>query len=109
MIEVIIYENKTKEYKGFSLIGHADYADSGEDIICAAVSALTINTINSLENFTDEIVEPVTNEEEGLIYLMFEKTPGHDGQLLIKSLVLGLQEIQKSNGNEYMNIIFEEV
>ena len=109
MIEVILYQNKQKQYRGFSLIGHAEYADPGEDIICAAVSALTINTINSLENFTTEVVKPITNEEEGLIYLMFEKTPGHDGQLLLKSLALGLQEIQKSNGNEYMNVIFEEV
>ena len=36
------------EYVGFSSKGHAGYADEGYDIICAAVSVLTVNTINSI-------------------------------------------------------------
>ena len=34
--------------------GHAGYAEEGQDIVCAAVSALIINTVNSLETFTDD-------------------------------------------------------
>ena len=42
------------EYVGFSSKGHAGYAEEGYDIICAAVSVLTVNTINSIEKFTDD-------------------------------------------------------
>lgn len=34
---------------GFKCDGHANYARYGYDIVCAAVSAITINTINSIE------------------------------------------------------------
>ena len=41
-------------YKSFHINGHAMYAEAGSDIVCAAVSALVINTINSIEEFTDD-------------------------------------------------------
>ena len=34
--------------------GHAGYAEPGQDIVCAAVSALVINTINAIEAFTED-------------------------------------------------------
>ena len=38
-------------YKSFHINGHAMYAEAGSDIVCAAVSALVINTINSIEEW----------------------------------------------------------
>ena len=35
MTHVTIYRNKENECIGFTVIGHAEYADAGEDIICA--------------------------------------------------------------------------
>ena len=34
---------------GYDINGHAEYAEPGEDIICAAISVLAINTANSIE------------------------------------------------------------
>ena len=48
MIQITIYKNKKHEYMGFDVDGHAGFDDSGHDIVCAAVSALVINTINSV-------------------------------------------------------------
>ena len=48
MIHVTIYENQKHEYTAFNCIGHAQYGEPGEDIVCAAVSVLVINTINSI-------------------------------------------------------------
>ena len=53
MIEVQALKEKG-HYKSFHIQGHAGYADAGEDIVCAAVSALVINTINSIEEFTED-------------------------------------------------------
>lgn len=36
-------------YFGFRETGHADYAESGNDIVCAAVSAMTMLVINTVE------------------------------------------------------------
>ncbi|MFR2781914.1 MAG: ribosomal-processing cysteine protease Prp [Clostridium sp.] len=44
-------------YRGIVIEGHAGYAEEGEDIICAAVSALAINFYNSVETFTEDPFE----------------------------------------------------
>ena len=36
-------------YYGFRESGHADYAESGQDVVCAAVSAMTMLVINTVE------------------------------------------------------------
>ncbi len=36
-------------YYGFEEKGHAGYAESGEDIVCSAVSAMTMLIINAIE------------------------------------------------------------
>lgn len=33
---------------GFEVIGHADYAEHGKDIVCASASAVTLMTVNGL-------------------------------------------------------------
>ena len=43
MIHVTIFQNKYKECVGFQTEGHAEYADPGQDIVCAAASILVIN------------------------------------------------------------------
>ena len=63
MTTVTIYQTKNGIYKGFELSGHAGYAKSGADIVCAAISMLTTNTINSIETFTDDFFSYEENEE----------------------------------------------
>ena len=48
MIEVTVYKTMRHEYAGFDMSGHAGYDDIGKDIVCAAVSVLVINTLNSM-------------------------------------------------------------
>ena len=52
MTKITIFRNHDGEYLGFDCLGHAGYADEGEDIVCAGISALVINTINSIGLFT---------------------------------------------------------
>ena len=45
---------------GFKVYGHAGYADSGSDIVCASISSavqLTANTISEIFRFNAEITE----------------------------------------------------
>lgn len=56
MIEVeyktdLVLEGRTFEMK---VKGHADYADKGQDIVCAGVSALVIALIRQLEKLEEE-------------------------------------------------------
>ena len=63
MTRVTIYKNKLSEYTGVDLIGHAGYAEAGEDIVCSAISVLVINTINSIERFTNDQISCYSDEE----------------------------------------------
>ncbi len=109
MIQVTIFKNQAKEYTAFHCIGHAEYADAGEDIVCAAVSVLVINTINSVEHFVHDEYDLVTEQESGLIEFSLKNGYSKESLLLIQSLVLGLQGIQENYGTEYMTLIFKEV
>lgn len=90
--------------------GHAEYDDPGKDIVCAAVSALVINAVNSIEHFTDDETSCVSDEESGTITFRFSQIPSHDAALLLDSMILGLEEIEDNNEYEpYIDIIFKEV
>lgn len=109
MTHVSIIKTRNGEYKGFNCIGHSGYADAGEDIVCAAISVLVINTINSLDQLAGEKFKLVTNEEEGLIDCRFEKNINEKSKLLLDSMVLGLEEIKKQYGKTFIDLTFEEV
>lgn len=106
MITVTISKN-SKGFTGFSVKGHAGYAKEGYDIICSAVSVLTVNAVNSIEAFTEDALSG--EQGDGLISCQFPEGLSKEGELLMNSMVLGLTDIQKSYGKQYMKLIFEEV
>ena len=83
MIQITVYKNKKHEYVGFDTEGHADFSESGQDIVCAAVSALVINLVNSIERLTSDRTCFVSDEKEGKIEFRFLDVPSHDAQLLL--------------------------
>jgi hypothetical protein len=109
MIKITIYKNSKDNYIGLKSLGHAGYADSGYDIICSAVSVLVINTINSIETFTEDELKIKTDEEKGLIEFKFVKNISEKSTLLMNSLELGLQGIENDYNDGYIKIIFKEV
>ncbi len=108
MIRFTVWKSED-QYRGFSCTGHAGYADAGMDIICSAVSVLTINTINSIEKFTDDAFELEQAEDGGMLKLSFPDCPGEKTALLMDSLVLGIKSIQADYGTEYITLFTEEV
>lgn len=92
------------EYVGFSSKGHAGYAEEGYDIVCAAVSVLTVNTINSIEKFTDDAFK--AEAADGMVRWKFTELPlSKEAKLLMDALVLGLEDIQENYGKKYLKII----
>ena len=109
MTKVTIYKNVKNECVGFKALGHAGYAEEGEDIVCAAISILTINTMNAIETFTDADVFLNTDEELGLIEYKIDK-PTKETSLLLDTMVLGLKTMaDDENYAEYIDLLFEEV
>lgn len=106
MIKILV-EKRNHQYVSLMSKGHAGYAQAGQDIVCAAVSALIISTVNGLETFTSEEFE--AKEKDGYVSLRFTKPAGEKGTLLMDTLVLGLTEIQNSYGKRYLTMKVKEV
>lgn len=110
MINVTIFKDSSDEYRGFSLVGHAGYAESGSDIVCAAVSMISTNTVNSVANLTDDEITYDVDEDTGLLTMSFcGKTISNESKLLVDSLILGLESIRESYGDTYIKISYKEV
>ncbi len=107
MINITV-KKRNGSYLDFSSRGHAGYAEEGQDIVCAAVSALIITTVNSLDEFTEEKVE--VGEDDGYVSIHFKTNPNTErGKLLMDSLILGLTEIEHSYNNRYLTVRVKEV
>ena len=86
----------------FSCKGHADYEDEGKDIVCASVSAITINAVNSVEAFTKDKFR--CEQSDGCLDFRFEEHPTPESQLIMQSMLLGLQNIEKEVGSRYVKV-----
>ncbi|HBA64475.1 MAG TPA: ribosomal-processing cysteine protease Prp [Lachnospiraceae bacterium] len=110
MIEVTIYKNEKHECVGFKASGHAEYAEEGQDIVCAAASMLIINTINAIDRYTDDKSTEVSDEESGIIEFRLIGRPTREASLLLKTMILGLEDMEENEQyGPYIDIIFEEV
>lgn len=109
MIKVIIKSDKDKVVRGIEISGHAGYAEYGQDIICSAVSALALNMANSVTEFTDDHFEGSVAEDGGYFSFSFPDEISPESRLLMRSLVLGLENIREEYGAKYINIRFREV
>ncbi len=106
MITITVKKRK-KDYLEFCSKGHAGYGRAGQDIVCAAVSALIINTVNSLEKFTAEKFEAL--DDDGFVRIRFSGAMTAEGRLLMDSLILGLTEIAHDYNNRYLTVNVKEV
>jgi len=105
MIKVTIYQNHSNVYCGFRMEGHAGFAAYGNDIVCSAVSVLVINTMNSIEQFTDDKFDGAVHEEKDIVSFNITSKPvSASAGLLLDSLVLGLSAIQSEYGKKYIKI-----
>ena len=60
-------------YTGFKVQGHAGFAPAGQDIVCAAVSAMTMLTVNLIEDAFGIKSDLRVDEERGIITLTVEE------------------------------------
>lgn len=109
MIQITFYKNNQDAYQGFHFIGHAEYDEIGEDVVCAGISALAITAINSIENLTDAQFTVDSDEKSGSMKLLIHDNLSHDTELLMKSLYIGCQGISDAYGTDYVKIHFKEV
>ena len=106
MTNITITKSSDDNYKKIECRGHAGFADYGKDIVCAAISVLTINTINSIEQLTQDEIVVGQDENNGIISIEFKDIPSKEADLLLKSYELGVTSIFEQYGKKFLNIKF---
>ncbi len=108
MIQVTVFRDSDQVYRGYTVKGHAGFAEHGYDIICASVSVLTQNTANSIERFTDDSIRGEMGDD-GYLSVEFPDGISAESKLLMDSMISGLEDMVESYGKRYIKIRFKEV
>lgn len=83
---------KGNELTGFRVEGHAYYSIPGRDIVCAAISVLTINTINAMNELSNATLDTKEDENGNIQYIVLSK-PDLVSCILLKSALIGYKGI----------------
>ncbi|MBQ8293189.1 MAG: ribosomal-processing cysteine protease Prp [Bacilli bacterium] len=66
--------NNSKPY-AFTISGHAEYGNYGEDIVCSSITTAVFTTLNLLDKLlNEEDYTLIQNEDKGLIDFKLNKT-----------------------------------
>ncbi len=102
------FETNDEQFIKFTLSGHAESGPYGHDLVCAAVSALTIGTANNLSRIASIEPEIDANEEEGgflevVLPQVDDRTHHETAQVLFANLYFSLLDMQEEYG-EFLSV-----
>ncbi|WP_080146210.1 ribosomal-processing cysteine protease Prp [Marinilactibacillus piezotolerans] len=108
MIQAQFHRLKNNQINFIEISGHAESGPYGQDLVCAAVSALSIGTINSLTELVQLDLEIEMDQENGgylSARLPESQTDEQEqaAQTLLESLLLSLNSVQEESP-EYIKI-----
>ena len=106
---IACFLKKDNKIVTFNIEGHSNYAEAGSDIVCSAVSAISITTINGI---TDVLkIKPRQFMEDGYLNLSLQGNLPDEierCQVLLETMLLGFKSLEKNYG-DYIKVIVEEV
>ncbi|QKE75479.1 ribosomal-processing cysteine protease Prp [Arthrobacter citreus] len=105
MTKITIERLKDGRIGSFKISGHAFFADSGTDIVCAGISAVSIGTINALEaicHIASELNTVIDEKRAILKYQLpidLKDENMQKAQLILEAMIVSLQTIAASYGD----------
>lgn len=107
MIEAVI-RSKRGKIVSYEISGHAESGEYGHDVVCAAVSVLSITTANNIYEMAS--VKPVTKMEDGYLYveipISVPERQGQMAQILLEAFSNAMKAVEKDYG-QYITLNFE--
>ena len=100
-----VFRKKEGLYINFEVNGHASYADSGNDLVCAGISTAVIMSINLLDKLIPDLFEVIQDDAVGYICLKnieYSKMSAYDISIVTKiidNLIETLESIQANYQN----------
>lgn len=94
MITIALQRDEQQRYSGFRISGHAESADEGYDLVCAAVSVLAQTAFLGLCHYGKK---PAYEQREGYFSIRLAER-NETTQVILETMVLGLEEIVRQYG-----------
>lgn len=105
MIRVHIKKTKDETIIHMSISGHAEFADKGKDLVCAAVSAIGVGGLNSLDQMVKGTVSESLSENRIEIDVITVNEPQ---QNILRTMQYQLETVEHSY-SKYIKIKKQEV
>ncbi|MFI3253971.1 MAG: ribosomal-processing cysteine protease Prp [Eubacteriales bacterium] len=92
---------------GFTVTGHTDFANAGNDIVCAGVSSVVAMVEMTLNDVLK--VEAETVIKEGVVTLRLPEKMSHENSFAAECILAGMKGYLEQLAKEYpQNLIIEE-
>lgn len=101
MTNIIHKQDKKKNFEYIIIKDHANYAQKGQDIVCAAISAITNGTVNFLQLYYQNECQISFQPTEISIY---PKNKNPEYQLCLRLMLYQLENIANSYP-DYLKIV----
>ena len=103
MITITIVRDDSRKIVEFWVTGHADYKNKGDDIVCAAVSAVVQTAVEGLKRYLPEGIR--IKKGKGILHLSIIKGENiQESLVILETMLLGLKRIEE-NYQEYIRIV----
>lgn len=107
MVKIKLIYNSEKAVTSFTMEGHAGFAPHGEDIVCAAVSAIVYTALGSLEKLCG--IKNYSIEDGFVEWHMPDKVSEEKrrtANIILNSMVIGLKQIRYTPSyKKYISIV----
>lgn len=108
MIHVRIIKEPSGRISVFEMDGHANFAEHGQDLVCAGASAVSFGAVNAIMQLTS--IEPDVEQgtDGGYLRVAFPETEQDaEVQLLLNAMIVSLQTIELDYA-DFIKISFEK-
>ncbi|MDD2533346.1 MAG: ribosomal-processing cysteine protease Prp [Eubacteriales bacterium] len=108
MIKVSLAKNNAGLIRKFSAKGHAGYGPYGEDILCAAVSAIAQTVIGSLQDIAGFNPDYILQDGDIRCEILdFDSLTDHQieiARILMESFAVGCKQFEASYGSDFVKV-----
>lgn len=100
----VTFSSRGDKLLSVDILGHAGYADEGEDIVCAAISSAVMLTTVLLDDIQHVPADTTAQDEDTHIRITLQENGVERGQDALRALKLYLSVLEQ-NYSEFLSVM----
>lgn len=100
----VTFSSRGDKLLSVDILGHAGYADEGEDIVCAAISSAVMLTTVLLDDIQHVPADTTAQDEDTHIRITLRESGVERGQDALRALKLYLSVLEQ-NYSEFLSVM----